>query len=708
MTGANRSASGAAAWAGQKIFENWEGFTMTGVRLGLSLWLVAIFCPPPVFAAGHASVGDYGFDASGMDLTARPGDDFNAYANGAWAQRTTIPGDRAYWGVWDVLEEQARGQVRDILEGAAHAHGPAGSNERKIGDFYATFMDEARIEKRAGAPLKEQLASIATIKSYAGLASAMGRAIRVDDSMPVTVAVQGDYKHPDVDTAYLAQGGLGLPDRDYYLNDDAPMAAARQAYLDYAAKLLQLSGVASNPADAARRARGVFDVEHRLAEIQWSRVHLRDLPARYVPWTRADYLAKAPGFDWDAYLKAAGLAGVPVLIASTDSAITGTAAIVPTVPLPVWKDYLALRAIDRHAPFLSKAFVAAHFAFHATALAGTPEQEVRWKRGARFAERAMGEAIGEIYVQRHFGPEAKAAAIQLVKNLLAAAGARIDSLDWMSAATKAKAREKLVGFQIKVGYPDKWRDYSKLTIVAGDAYRNSLTADRFEYQRDLAKVGQPVDRSEWDMTPMEINAYYDPTMNEIVFPAAVLQPPFFDPQADLAVNYGAIGAIIGHEISHGFDDQGRQFDARGALEDWWTADDAAKYKARTAALVAQYSAYEVLPALKLNGELTLGENIADNAGVVIAYDAYHTALAGESAPSIDGQSGDQRFFLGFAQNWRTIWREQILRQLTTTDPHSPDALRVRAVRNFDPWYTAFDVKPGESLYLAPTERVRIW
>jgi putative endopeptidase len=680
---------------------------MFGVRI-LCLWFVAVVAPLPVLAAGHASIGDYGFDATGMDPSVRPGDDFNEYANGAWAQRTSIPRDHAYWGVWDVLEEQSRGQVRDILEAAANAHAAAGTNQRKIGDFYATFVDEAAIEKRGAAPLKEQLAAIAAIKSYAGLAAAMGRAIRVDDSMPVTIFVIADFKHPDVNTAYLDQGGLGLPDRDYYLNDDAPMAAARAAYLAYAKKLLQLAGIASTPAAAAKRAQAVFDVEHRLAGIQWSRVHLRDLPARYVPWTQAECRAKAPGFDWEAYFKAAGLAGVPVLIASADSAITGTAAIVPTVPLPVWRDYLALRAIDRHAAYLSKDFVDAHFAFHDTALAGTPEQEARWKRGSRFSERAMGEAIGEIYVAGHFGPEAKAAATQLVKNLLAAAGARIDALDWMSAETKAKAHEKLATFHVKIGYPDKWRDYSKLTVVAGAAYRNSLAADRFEYERNLAKVGQPVDRTEWDMTPMTINAYYDATKNEIVFPAAVLQPPFFDPQADPAVNYGGIGAIIGHEISHGFDDQGRQFDAQGALADWWTAADAAKYQERTAALVAQYSAYEPLPGLKLNGELTLGENIADNAGIVIAYDAYHTALAGESAPVIDGQSGDQRFFLGFAQNWRTLWRDQILRQLTTTNPHSPDAIRVRTVRNFDPWYAAFDVKPGETLYLAPGARVRIW
>jgi putative endopeptidase len=677
-------------------------------RIGLCLWFVEIACSLPASAADHARIGDYGFDSTGMDLSVRPGDDFNAYANGVWTKRTSIPGDHAYWGVWDILEEQARGQVRDILEDAAKAHAPAGTNARKIGDFYATFIDEAAIERRGAAPLKHQLVSIAKIDSYVALAKAMGQAIRVDDAMPVAIFVYADFKRPDVDTAYVDQGGLGLPDRDYYLKDDPPMAAARAAYLAYAAKLLQLSGVASTEAGAAARAKAVFDLEHRLAVIQWTRVRLRDLPARYVPWTQADYRAKAPGFAWDAYFKAAGLAHQPILIASADTAIAGTAAIVPTVPLSVWRDYLAIRATDRRAPYLSKAFVDAHFAFHATALAGTPDQEARWKRGSRFTEKAMGEAIGEIYVQQHFGQEAKTAARQLVANLLAAAAKRIDGLDWMSAETKTRALEKLATFQVKIGYPDKWRDYSRLSVVSGNAYGNALSADRFEYERNLAKLGQPVDRTEWDMTPMTINAYYDPTKNEIVFPAAVLQPPFFDPHADLAVNYGGIGAIIGHEISHGFDDQGRQFDARGALADWWTADDAAKYKQRTAALVAQYSAYEVLPGLKLNGELTLGENIADNAGIAIAYDAYHTALSGEPAARIDRQTGDQRFFLGFAQNWRTVWRDLILRQLTTTNEHSPDAIRVRTVRNFDPWYAAYEVKPGDALYLEPSERFRIW
>jgi putative endopeptidase len=678
-------------------------------RMSLHTWLVfAIACALPASAADRARIGDYGFDSTGMDLSVRPGDDYNAYANGVWVKRTQIPGDHSNWGVWDILAEQARGQVRDVLADAAKAHAPAGTNVRKVGDFYATFMDEAAIERLGAAPLKRQLASIAKIETHAQLAEAMGRSIRVGDSMPLGIFIYADFKQPDVSKVYVDQGGLGLPDRDYYLSDSAPMAAARAAYLVYAAKLLQLSGVAPSEADAATRAKAVFDLEHRLAEIQWSQVRLRDLPARYVPWTRADYLVKAPGFAWEAYFKAAGIADQTTLIASADTAIAATAAIVPTAPLPVWRDYLAIRSIDRHAPFLSKAFVDSHFAFHATALAGTPEQEVRWKRGSRFTEQAMGEAIGEIYVRQYFGPEAKAAATQLVRNLLAAAAQRIDGLDWMSSETKTRAREKLDAFQVKIGYPDKWRDYSKLTVVAGDAYGNALAADRFEYERNLAKLGQPVDRSEWGMTPMEINAYYDATKNEIVFPAAVLQPPFFDPHADLAVNYGGIGTIIGHEISHGFDDQGRLFDAHGALSDWWSAGDAEKYKQRTTALAAQYSAYEALPGLKLNGDLTLGENIGDNAGIVIAHDAYHTALGGKAAPIIDGQSGEQRFFLGFAQNWRTVWRDQILRQIVTTDPHSPDAIRVRTVRNFDPWYAAYDVKPGDALYLAPSDRIRIW
>ena len=677
--------------------------------LPLFVLLMTVATPPPATAAASGSmVGSYGFDETGMDRSVRPGDDFDRYANGAWSARTVIPGDHAYWGNWDILEEEARTQVRDILEEAGRVRGPAGSNQRRMGDYYASYMDEAAIERAGATPLKSELAAIASIRDYVALATEMGRALRDGDSMPLNVFVIGDLKRPDANLPYLEQGGLGLPDRDYYLKDEPAMVKAREAYVAYATRLLQLSGVARDHDDAQRRATAVYDLEHRLAEGHWTRVALRDIPARYDAWSSADYATKAPGFDWPAFFAAAGLAGQPVIVASTNTSLTATAALVGKVPLAVWRDYLVVRVVDGHAPFLSRAFVDASFAYHSKALAGTPEQLPRWQRGARYTEAAMGEAIGEIYVQRHFGPQAKAAARSLVTNLIDATSRRLAGNDWMSAETKAKARDKITRLVVKIGYPDHWRDYSALVVTRGAAYANALAADRFEYDRNLAKLGKPVDRSEWEMTPMTVNAYYDPTKNEIVFPAAVLQPPFFDVRADPAVNYGGIGTIIGHEISHGFDDQGRLFDASGALADWWTAADAENYKQRAAALVAQYSAYEALPGLKVNGELTLGENLADTAGLVVAYDAYHASLGGVAAATIDGTSGDQRFFLGYAQNWRTLWREEILRQLITTNPHAPDAIRVRTVRNFDPWYAAFGVVASDRLYLAPQARVRLW
>ena len=677
-------------------------------RTGLALTATLLFVAPMALADGKPTVGHYGFDESGMDRSVRPGEDFNRYSNGAWAARTVIPGDHPYWGSWDILAEESRTHVREILDSAAKSGGAAGSSARKMGDYYSSFMDEAAIERLGATPLRPQLAAIASISDYTSLASAFGRALRDGDSVPFGFSVISDLKNPDVNLGYLEQGGLGLPDRDYYLQDEPSMAKAREAYLAYAAKLFSLAGLATTDADAAARAKQVFDAELQIAQVHWTRVAMRNIPARYDVWKTSEYASKAPGFEWGAFLKAAGLADQATLVASTNTSITATAALISKVPLKTWRDYLALRAIDSHAPFLAKPFVDAHFAFHSTALAGTPDQLPRWKRGARYTESALGEAIGEIYAAKYFGPQAKAAATKLVANLLAATDARLDASDWMSAETKVRAHQKVASLVPKIGYPDRWRDYSKLVVRRGAAYENALAADRFDYDRQLAKLGKAVDRSEWDMTPMTVNAYYNPTRNEIVFPAAVLQAPFFDANADAAVNYGGIGSIIGHEISHGFDDQGRLFDAKGALSDWWTPADADNYKHRTDALVAQYAAYEVLPGLHLNGELTLGENIADTAGIVLAYNAYHTSLGAAAAPQIDGTTGDQRFFLGFAQNWRTLIREPILRQLTTTDPHSPDEIRVRTVRNCDPWYAAFGVTPADALYLSPTQRVRIW
>lgn len=675
------------------------------LRCALVVWLS--IAAVPVTVAAPAAIGHYGFDETGVDPAVRPGDDFDGYASGAWRRRTVMPADHSYWGVWDILEEQAGSDVRDLLEASAREPAAPGSSRRKLADFYASYMDEATIERRGAAPLKPQLAAIAAIRDYHDLARAFGRAMYAGDSMPVVVSVSADLKSPDVNVAYLEQGGLGLPDRDYYLADTQAMAIARQAYLGYTNSLLRLAGVAG-VRDAPARARAVLALERRLAQVHWSREQLRDPAARYDVWPAADLAQRAPGLDWPAFLAAAGVGGEARVIASTNSAIAATAALVPDVPLAVWRDYLVVRAVDGHAPFLSRAFVREHFALHRRVLDGTPEQSARWRRGARYTQRAMGEAVGEVYVERHFSAAAKAAALELVHNLLAATARRLQAVDWMSAPTRARALEKVARMTVKVGYPDHWRDYSGLVVVRGRAYENALAAERFEYERNLAKLGVPVDRGEWQMAPMDVNAYYDPTRNEIVFPAAVLQPPFFDPNADPAVNYGGIGSIIGHEISHGFDDEGRQFDASGALSDWWTPQDAADYRRRTDALVAQYAGYEVLPGVMLNAQLTLGENIADNAGLVLAYEAYVASPAAQGAPVIDGRSGGQRFFLAYAQNWRTLFREEALRQLMTTDPHTPDALRVRAVRNCDAWYAAFAVPADAALYLAPDARVRIW
>ena len=428
----------------------------------------------------------------------------------------------------------------------------------------------------------------------------------------------------------------------------------------------------------------------------------------YNPQAPAAWAAAAPGLEWAAFLAAAGVRGEKRLDVAQPTAFAGMSRLVTTQPLAVWKDYLALRTLKARAPVLAKAFVDENFAFNGTVLSGQQENQARWKRGVNGVNNTMGEAVGKLYVDKYFTADAKVKIDELVRNLLAAMGKRIDTADWMSAATKTEARAKLASFNPKIGYPDTWKDYSKLQVVAGDAVGNLDRANAFAYDRDLAKLGGPLDRGEWFMAPTVVNAYYNPPMNEIVFPAAILQPPFFDPQADPAVNYGGIGAVIGHEISHGFDDQGRQYDAKGVLRDWWTTEDGKAFEARAKRLVAQYNAYEPLPGSHINGELTLGENIADIAGLQIAYDAWKLSLGGKPAPVIDGMTGEQRFFLGYAQAWRGKRRDAATLAQLTSDPHSPSAERASTVRNMDAWYAAFGAKPGEKLYLAPGERVKIW
>jgi putative endopeptidase len=655
-------------------------------------------------AAPRPRLGTWGFDTAGMDRTVDPGDNFFDFANGRWAATTAIPADKSVWGGFVELDELSTARTRTIVEEAARTDAPAGSVQRRVGDFYASFMDEAAIEAKGTAPLKPTLDRIAAIRTASDLARAFGELGQVGVRSPFGAEVDQDLKDNSRHSAYLGQGGLGLPDRDYYLDRSNPkFVEAKARYETHIANMLRLAGTA----DPERRAERILALETKIARSHWTRVQRRQIENLYNPMTRAGLAAKMPGFDWNAWLAAAGLGGVDRVIVAQPSALTGAAKLVGSEPLTAWKDYLTFRALAASAPFLPKAFVDENFAFNGKVLAGTPKLRERWKRGSDIVGGGMSEAVGQLYVARYFPPAAKAKADALVRNLIEAMDVRLQGLAWMAPATKAKARIKLAAFTPKIGYPDRWRDYSALEIRRDDALGNAMRAARFEYRRNVAKLGRPIDRGEWGMSPQTVNAYANPLLNEIVFPAAILQPPFFDPAADDAVNYGGIGAVIGHEISHHFDDQGRKFDARGNLADWWTAKDIAEFRKLTDRMVAQYAAYEALPGARVNGQLTLGENIADLAGLAIAYDAYRRSLGGKPAPVIDGFSGDQRFFLGFGQVWRTRYRDALLQQLLTVDTHSPGPIRPLAVRNFDPWYEAFDVRDGK-LYLPPEQRIRIW
>jgi putative endopeptidase len=658
--------------------------------------------------AGHAAAkphfGTWGYDVAGMDRTVNPGDNFFDFANGRWAATTEIPADKPVWGGFVELDELSTQRTRTIIEDAAKANAPAGSVQRQVGDFYASFMDEAAIEAKGTAPLKPALDRIAAIRTASDLARAFGELGQTGVRSPFGAEVDQDLKDNTRYSAYLGQGGLGLPDRDYYLDATNPkFVDAKAKYKTHIANMLRLAGIS----DVDARAERIVALETRIAEAHWTRVQRRQIENLYNPMTKAELGTKMPGFDWNAYLAAAGLGGVDRLIVAQPSALTGAAKLVGSEPIETWKDYLTFRTIAAAAPMLPKAFVEENFAFNGKVLSGTPQLRERWKRGSDLVGGGMGEAVGQLYVARYFPPEAKAKADELVRNLIKAMDLRLQGLTWMAPETKAKARVKLAAFTPKIGYPDKWRDYSALEIRPGDALGNAMRANQFEYRRNVAKIGQPIDRSEWGMSPQTVNAYANPLMNEVVFPAAILQPPFFDPNADDAVNYGGIGAVIGHEISHHFDDQGRKFDAKGNLADWWTEKDIAEFKKLTDQMVAQYGGYEALPGKRVNGELTLGENIADLAGLAIAYDAWQVSLNGKPAPVIGGYSGDQRFFLGFGQVWRTKYRDALLQQLLTVDSHSPGTIRPLVVRNFDAWYKAFNVRDGK-LYLPPEQRIRVW
>jgi len=663
---------------------------------------------------GKPKYGTFGFDVAGMNRTVAPGDDFYEYANGGWMKATEIPADRGSFATFTALTELATERTRAIIEAAASSAAPEGSNERKIGDYYASFMDEAAIEAAGAAPLRPELDRIAAIRTRADLSRELGATLRADvDALNATdyttdrlfgLWVAEDMNDTSKYRPYLMQGGLWLPDRAYYLDDTPRFQEIRAKYKAHMARMFALAGLG----DGERRAERVLALETAIARAHWTVDETGNVAKANNVWTRADLFTRAPGIDWDAWLAGAGLDQQPTFGPWQPSAIAGISKLVGSQPLATWKDYLAFHAIARGAPYLPKAFADEHFAFNGTVLAGTPQQRERWKRGVDNTSTALGEAVGKLYVERHFSPEAKAQVEEMVRNILVAFDARIDRLDWMSPQTRAKAKEKLARFRVGVGYPEKWRDYSALRVVRGDAYGNWERSEAFEYRRNLAKLAGPVDRDEWWMTPQTVNALNLPMQNMIVFPAAILEPTFFDPNADAAVNYGAIGGVIGHEVVHGFDDVGALFDAQGNLRNWWTPADMEQFRSRGRALSAQYSAYEPLPGLHLNGDQVLGENIADLAGLAVAYDAYHLSLKGKVPPAIGGFTADQRFYLGWAQNYRTKFREASLRRSVLSGVHSPGEYRAQTVRNQDPWYPAFEVKAGQGLYLAPDQRVKIW
>jgi putative endopeptidase len=657
-------------------------------------------------APAKAEIGTFGFDEAGMDRSVAAGEDWVQFANGTYARTLEIPADRAAYGMFNRLDDLSRERTRAIIEAAAAAPATAGTNAQKVGDFYKAFMDEAAIEGRGAAPLAESLQPFQQAGSKSEFAQALGGSLDGFGPSLFPFYINQDAKAPDRYVPVFLQGGLGMPDRDYYLSKDAKLADARAKYVPHVARMLVLSGVPQARATAA--ARNVLDFETKLARAHWTRVESRDDDKTYNKWSRADFARRAPGFDWEAYLSAAGLQQQGEFIVSQPSAFAGIAKAFAATPLQTLKDWATLHTARDAAGVLPKAFTEERFDFSGRILQGTPEIEPRWKRAVNAVNGAIGEAVGELYVAKHFPPETKAKADELVRNITAAMDRRLANLPWMTPDTRTKARAKLASFRSKIGYPDKWIDYSALTVAPGDAYGNVQRATAFEYARQLSKLGKPVDRDEWFMTPMTVNAYANPTMNEIVFPAAILQPPFFDPNADDAINYGGIGAVIGHEISHHFDDQGRKYDPQGRLTDWWTPEDVRRFEAYAGQLADQYSKYEPLAGQFINGRLALGENIADLAGLLVAHDAYRLSLGGKEAPVIDGFTGDQRFFLGHAQIWRTKYRENAMRQQLVTGPHSPGNFRPYVARNLDPWYQAFAVQPGQKLYLAPEQRVRVW
>jgi len=656
----------------------------------------------------------HGIQLENMDRSVKPGDNFYLYANGNWIKRTEIPNDRAGVGVFSVLDDLANKRTADLIEEVSKSNGAAGSPQRKIADLYNSYMDEKAIESKGLAPIKPHLDKIAAIHDKKELAYALGASMRADvdplnNTNFHTSNIFGLWSAPDFNdsthyTAYLLQGGLELPDREYYLSDSEPMKKTREQYRAHVAAMMKLTGFS----DADARAARIIELEHKIAEKQTSIADSEDIHKADNPWKQSEFAAKAPGLDWSEFFRGAELSDRKRFIVWQPSAFAGESQLVASEPLDDWKDLLAYHLIEFYGGVLPKALEEERFAFFGKQLYGIPQQRPRWQRGVFVVNGLLGDDVGRIYAQRYFSPEAKAQGEAMVHNIVEAFRKRIDALTWMNPATKAEAKAKLSSLYVGIGYPESWHDYSGLEIKSDDLFGNIWRGSLFDYHFALGRLGKDVDRKEWSMTPQTVNAVNLPLQNALNFPAAILQPPFFDPKAPAVVNYGAIGSVIGHEVSHTFDTEGSTFDAKGALRNWWTPEDLKHFDEATAKLAAQYDTYKPFPDLHVNGKQTIAENIADLGGLAASYDGYRASLGGKEVPEWEGFTGDQQFFIAFGQNWGEKTRDEALRQQVQTDEHSPAEYRADTVRNNDAWYAAFDVKPGETLYLRPEERVRIW
>lgn len=663
--------------------------------------------PETVLANAKPELGDFGIDLSQQDPNTKPGDDFFRFANGKWLDEFELPADRSNYGSFSVLGDRSDERVNTIIEELSAAEPAADTIEQKISDYYLSYMNTEVLDERGIGPLREKLAQLSAIDSRAALIEALGRSQLDATASPFGWYVGADRRDPDRHQLVLSLGGIGLPDRDYYLLDTEQYVSVRSEYVAHIERMLGFAGIEN----AAEKAQAVLALETAFAENLWPRADRRNRDLTFNPMTYTEFKAAYPNMDWDAYWAAAGISEIEDLNVSYPTAMAPIIALLDSVAVEDWVSYMSYQHISNLASVLSQEIDNENFHFYSTVLNGVPEQRQRWERGVERVGslNSLGEAVGQIYVQKHFPEAAKQQMQGLVENLRTALANSIASLDWMGEETKNEARLKLESFRPKIAYPDEWRDLSAIEISRDDLFANARSVREFNYADEISRLGKPTNREEWGMTPQTVNAYYNSSFNEIVFPAGILQPPFFDPAADMAVNYGGIGAVIGHEMGHGFDDQGSKSDSLGVQRNWWTDDDRANFEKLTTALAAQYDQFEPVPGYFVDGNFTLGENIGDVGGLSLAYRAYKLSLGGEEAPVIDGLTGDQRFFLSWAQVWQRKYREDALIQRLTSDPHSPSEFRVNGVvRNFDEWYEAFDVQPEDALYLAPEDRVRIW